>query len=89
VAVASWAVVDSVVAVGRVAAVSREDWQANIAPEDSVDPGRIAIHNRVVAAAPVVPAGAGAVAVRRFPNSRSVYQDVSCLPDQHIILARF
>ena len=48
------------------------DWQANTAPEDSVDPGRIAIRNRVVAAAPAFPAGAGAVAVRRYPNSRSV-----------------
>ena len=55
---------------GRVAA--GRDWQANTAPEDSVDPGRIAIHNRVVAVVPVFPAEAGAVAVLRFPNSRSV-----------------
>lgn len=83
VAAAGWAA-----AVEWAAAVGR-DWQVNTAPEDFVDPGRIAIHNRVVAAAPVVPAGAGAVAVRRFPNSRSVNQDISCLPAQHNILGRF
>jgi hypothetical protein len=60
-----------VVVVGWVVAADR-DWQANTAPEDSVDPGRIAIHNRVVAVVPVFPAAAGAVAVLRFPNSRSV-----------------
>ena len=60
-----------VVFAGWVVAVDK-DWQANTAPEDSVDPGRIAIHNRVVAVDPVFPAEAGAVAVLRFPNSRSV-----------------
>jgi len=65
VAVVGQAVVDWVVAAGR-------GWQANTAPEDSVDPGRIAIHNKVVAVVPVFPAGAGAVAVLRFPNYRSV-----------------
>ena len=56
--------------VGWVVVVSG-DWQANTAPEDSVDPGRIAIHNRVVVG-PVFPAEARAVVVLRFPNSRSV-----------------
>ena len=63
---AGWAAV-----VGWVVAADR-DWQANTAPEDSVDPGRIAIHNRVVAVGPVFPAEARAVVVLRFPNSRSV-----------------
>ena len=67
-------------AVAAVAVGGKADWQANTAPEDSVDPGRIAIHNRVVVVVPAAPVGAGVVAVRRFPISRSVNQDVSCLP---------
>jgi hypothetical protein len=68
---AGWVAARRAAVVGWVAVADR-DGQANTAPEDFVDPGRIAIHNRVVAVVPVFPAGAGAVAVLRFPNSRSV-----------------
>lgn len=84
--VVGWEVADRVV-VGRVAAAGR-DWQANTAPEDSADPGRIAIHNTVVVG-PVFPAEARAAVVLRFPNSRSVNSLSLNLSVQHIIVEQF
>lgn len=80
-----WEVADRAAA-GKATAAGR-DWQANTAPEDSADPGRIAIHNRVVG--PVFPAEARAAVVLRFPNSRSVNSLSLNLPVQHIIVEQF
>ena len=66
------------VAVGQVqvavvgwAVVGKEGWQANMAPEDSVDPGRIAIHSMAFVLL-VVPASVGVVVALRFPMFYSI-----------------
>ena len=65
-------------------------WQADTASQGPVDPGRTAIHNRVVAAVPANPAAAGAVAVvLRCPNSRSVIRICIFIAVQHTILEQF
>ena len=70
---AYWATAARRAVVAGQAAAGGTGWQVDAASQGLVDPGRTAIHNRVVAVVPANPAGAGAVAVvLRYPNSRSV-----------------
>ena len=87
---ARWVAAAGRVVVADGTAAADMGWQADTASQGHADPGRTAIHNRVVAVVPANPAAAGAVAVvLRCPNSRSVIRMCIFIAVQHTILEQF